>query len=767
VSFKGFGIAFAVFALLVSGVSASGLSLSPSFAQVDACICDTAQLQFAAANTGPISDNYLFSITGDFPWGIVAPATATIDAGQTLPVFSFFTPSCFSQVGVYSFTVKGQSSTESKTSAITLNITPCVSMQDLSPDKAMCYGEKKSFQLTLRNKSRTASKNYTLFVSGNGAAAVTAPAMVFVPSEGSATFAVDIDSMKLDIGNYDAQIRAVSIYSLTGQPTQDEASIDLPFTINDCQRIALTFPTIICNIVEKCDEKPQSFPMIVTNNGELQDTVTVHASNSTVSFAKTVFNLAAGASETTTVTIAKEALNTSTFTIFASSALGAAKARIIEIRSAPCYGVGITSAAAFACSDRGSVQPVIVTNDGLDAQFNFTVSGMPFAYLNETGAFIKHGESRTIGLVITPGIADGNYSPTLTAVSEYSQSENSTQLQLVRCYDVSVAASDDLVCQCEDKAFNVEVINTGYLNDSFRIGVSNAPQWLEFQNVSMEPIAGNTRKTLTPHVYTCDAAPGVYSVVFNAVSLSQNSSGKASLDITLKSKEECYPASVSLSQGEFVECESTLISVNVTNTGLLKSTYVLSVDGPKWISIQPDFLVLEKGETSEAYLVASPPLNEAGNTYNVTVKAVSTGVTSTQSMLLNIVGVGEKVPPRGVPLQMNASATLENGVLTVYAMPGAIVQIRSPSGEGSSYSVDARGVITANATQEGEWKVSVLKAGYEPKTFVFTVAPAVAPQTGLFAGALSGKNAIYLAILAIFAVSGAFVYYQFVIGKKR
>ncbi|MFA4946087.1 MAG: hypothetical protein WC607_00910 [Candidatus Micrarchaeia archaeon] len=755
-------VAFALIA--VFAVCASSLSLLPASVYSDACICDTDQVNFEAFNNGAAAEQFAFSITGDYPWGIIAPASANIDAGEAATVYSFLTPTCFSSVGVYHFTVKGQSATQSATSSITLNIQPCLSLEDLEPVKEMCFGEKKAYQLLLKNDSRTADKNYTLFVTGNGAAGVTVPTVVFVPSEGASIATLEIDSTRLAVGEYSATVRAVSIYALTGQPTEDEDTITIHFSIEDCQSLSLAFPTLEDERVDKCTETAVSFPMLVKNNGALTDSVALTASSTKVSFSQKTLSLAPGAQTTVTVALDKNTGN-STFTITASSGLGARTDSVLTVDSQPCYGVEINpEIPARVCSDRVSKHAVRIRNPGDAAYFNVSLSNVSFMYLNETRVHLDSGEEKVVYLVITPGIKDGNYTPNFYAESPYADGEASQLFELVRCYDVEILAEKDFVCQCQDKVFPIAVVNTGYFDDSFELGLSSGPEWLEFSNVSATEINGKSLKTLLPHVFTCDAEPGEYAAVFNALSLSRNSSDKVCLNITVHSKAECYTALLTAPSGEYVECASSVIPVTVKNMGLLRNTFALSVEGPKWASLRPEFVTLEPQEATTVYLVVSPPLNEAGTTHDVTVKALSTGVSSSVTVQVIVVGAGEKPSVETKPFTANVSYA--DGALVIESLPGALVHVESPSGENYTMLADASGVATLSAETEGKWLITVLKEGFAPVVMEYSLGGTGTPQTGWFTGVLSGKALIYLGILALFVASGAFVYQQFLAKRK-
>jgi len=587
------------------------------------------------------------------------------------------------------------------------------------------------------------------------------PTIVFVPSEGASTVQVQIDSTKLAIGDFEVQIRAVSIYALTGQPTEDEDTITLSFEIEDCQSLSLDFPTLESEQVDKCIEREESFPMVVTNNGALSDEVWLSSSSTKVSFAISSLELGPGVSEEVIVTLDESVGNTS-FTLVAESGLGASTSTVLSVESGPCYGVRITpQLPERVCTDRVSKHKVKIENLGDEAWFDLSLYNVSFMYLNQTRIHLNAGEEKAVYLVVTPGIKDGNYTPRFLAESTYSIGEASQEFELVRCYDVEVLTENDFVCQCQDKVFVAEVVNTGFLTDDFRIELSSAPEWLEFDNVSSTTIAGKSRKTLLPHVFTCDAEPGEYAVVFNVLSLSQNSTDKVCLNITVHSKAECYTARIDLSEGEFVECKSTLITVNVTNEGLLKNTFALSVDAPKWVSIQPDFITLEPKEKGQVFLVVSPPLNEAGNEYDVTVKALSTGLSSVATMKLKVVGAGETGSIESEPL--NVSVEYANNSIIVNSVEGAMVDLYSPSNESYSLVAGVDGIALLETGEQGIWIITVLKDGFEPAVIEYSLEGEALPHTGVF---VANQGVVYVLILAAFLVFGAFVYKQFFEAKK-
>ncbi|PIT85329.1 hypothetical protein COU36_03900 [Candidatus Micrarchaeota archaeon CG10_big_fil_rev_8_21_14_0_10_59_7] len=758
----------AVLVLFGSMLAASPLVLAPQDTSADACICDTELVVFTASNPGTTQDNYSFSIISTVPWGVVAPSLATIGGQGSLPLYAYLTPSCFATPGNYDFTLKGQSSDYTANAHVALHVTPCVTLQDVSTEsKTMCLGETHTYKVLLRNKSRTAGKNYTIILTGDAAPAATAPQKVYVPAVGETTFDIPFDSAKLSgTGTKTLNVRAVSIYEITGQPTNDEGSLSMQFITNNCQTLDFNFPNLNGNVIEKCAETPFSTPMVVTNAGPLSDTVTLYTNASSATLPRTL-ELASGGTQQTQLTIAA---NTGSFTLKVSavSKYGAVREKTLEVVSKTCFGVDVkVMLPNNTCSDTEHAFPVLVKNTGSAAGlFNLSVENMDFVALQPAQVFLNPGEEKEVKFLVSSSMNDGKYEPIISARSDMSYGENKTYLYLERCYGVRLTGENDWICQCSDKAFPFNVMNIGTQSDSYTLSRIDGPDWIQqdLLNGSVLNIEGNSRRTVNPVAFTCEADPLRYQFTFAVSSISRNVSDKLCVNITVYSKAVCYVARVAGPDTETIEeCTSTIIPVTIQNTGMLKNAYALDVEGPTWVNVTPDFVFLEKAGAQVVYLSASPPLNEAGNSYKIKIIATAKGVVSTKEITLNVVGQGEKASPTpklgAMPLDVSYAA----GNLVFKCADGALVSVKSPSNK-TSAATCVNGSATLGAGEYGVYSIAVTKQGYVPITTTYE-AKKPSSQSGMF---LASTTALWIAgaLLVALVAYGVYSVMQKRGGKK-
>ena len=729
---------------IVASVSAeSVISLVPGVTEVDACICDAQPVPFTAQVTE--SAHYSFVKSGDDYGAISMPIAPPVwDFPESVKDFSsFVTPSCFISVGNYNLKVTANGPSTDYFDLL-VHVTPCLSLEDLNPSKGLCFGQTKTYQIKLKNKSRTADKNYTIFLSGSAAPAVNAPVQVFVPSEGETITEFSLDSSVLDVGEHDLVIRAVAIYAVTGQPTEDEAELEMNFQINDCQNLVIDAP----DELDKCFEDSLSVPVKFTNNGPVKEELSLSTDSVKASFSQSSIELLPGVTKEVTLTLSKE-FAAESVALFADNSLGSRSKKIIGVNSKDCYSILVDGPInESACSDWRSTFKVTVTNEGEADKFTAKVK-MPFSQLSETGFALKASETKELELSVSPGLDDGEYQPVITVSSSKSTAEFTGTINFKRCYRVRLAAEPYFVCQCQDKAFPVDILNVGSHPDEYEVGLTSGPDWLLFDNASVK-VSGYSRVTVNPHVFTCAPEPGEYNAILNVISTTQNNSERSSkvcINFTMLSKADCYTALIEANDGEFVECKSSLIAFNVTNAGPVDNAFSLKVEGPKWVTVNPEVLSLKPHEVGQSYLVISPPLNTVGNEYEVMIRVISKGVATEKKIIVSVGAVGSKEES----LEWYAQIMHANGLLNVSGPGGAIALVLSPDGNVSQYVLEP-GFVLLQA-EPGEWLVSVEYAG-ETQTLSYTVEGAK-PQTGMFT---ASDGLLYAGVIILFAVLAVVAY---------
>lgn len=512
------------------------------------------------------------------------------------------------------------------------------------------------------------------------------------------------------------------------------------FDVNDCQNVIID----VDDELNKCLE--DSFTTIVsfTNNGPVKEELTLKTDSPQASLSSTTMELLPGVTKEISLTLTQK-FNEEFVKIIADSALGSRIQKTVNVKSVDCYSILIDGPInESACSDWRSTFVFKVTNDG-DADTFTAKTDMAFSQLSESSFELAHGETKELELQVAPGLENGEYEATLFVSSSKSKAKYTTTLNFERCYRVRLAAEPYTVCQCEDKAFPVDILNIGSKSDEYLVGLTSGPEWLLFDNQSVK-VSGNSRRTVNPRVFTCDAEPGEYNAILNVISTSQNvseRSNKVCLNFTMLSKADCYTAILDVNDGEFVECKSSLISFNITNSGPVTNSFALKVEGPKWVAINPEVLTLNAHERTQSYLVISPPLNTVGQEFDVVIRAVSKGLATEKKIKIRIGAVGSKPIPQEWGIQLEE----ENKTLRIIAPQGAIVSILSPDNNVTTIE-NIEGYLLFDA-EPGDWLISVEYAG-ETQTITYSVEN-IEPNnsTGLFSFASS--NLLYAGAIILLA----------------
>ncbi|GAG04956.1 unnamed protein product, partial [marine sediment metagenome] len=117
----------------------------------------------------------------------------------------------------------------------------------------------------------------------------------------------------------------------------------------------------------------------------------------------------------------------------------------------------------------------------------------------------------------------------------------------------------------------------------------------------------------------CDST-GVYDLTVSAYS--EDSGAVASVDLELNSLA-CYDFEILPEKNYYSICEAEelKIPVEVNNEGTADNTYIISVDGPRWATLERSEISLPAGTSITTNLVLFPEYNVFGD-YKIKVKAV-------------------------------------------------------------------------------------------------------------------------------------------------
>ena len=277
---------------------------------------------------------------------------------------------------------------------------------------------------------------------------------------------------------------------------------------------------------------------------------------------------------------------------------------------------------------------VRISNEGTRSD-TFTLS-TNYGELEETKLDIAAGDSRTTELTYTPEQIK-NRNIQVTASGE-STSTGSASLEVYNGQDISVSFDSESQNVCEAERFEkqVTVENTGEAEDTYSVSASRGE--ISENSVELEP--GETRRLeldFNSSDYTVgdsyDVNVDVQSDTFSQPSKSATSSFTV---------EDCYNLEMDVvpniqSAGEN---RSVLYEIHLENTGTARNEYRVTGEGPDWISIRPDVVNVQPGETEKSYIYAGIPYNQANGTEEITVHASGEMVERQETVSLKL---GEEV----------------------------------------------------------------------------------------------------------------------------
>jgi len=741
-------LAAALILINTSGfVSASTIALTPTSVEETTCICDTQITKFIASNPGDVEDNYVFSITGTENWGVIAPFNAILKPGDAVDVYSFITPSCFAIPGTYFFNVTGKSTTQETKSTITLRVNPCVKISAKNAPKTICVGEKTSFQIELRNSGKTTSKNYSILFDGDAApAATSSDKEVWVGAGESKTASVFIDSSRLNTGMHKLIVKAIALYPPTGQPTSDSDAVEINFETRVCQDLEIEveglpkpiqkpayasnagFDLLVPEAFDACVKQKNVARLKITNYGKTADVVTLSTNASQVTLEKTILPIPANSSVFVNAEFNPQQTERRDFVFKARSTLGIEKSVLLPVQASECAGLLLrVEGPKNYCSEHGSKDfKAIVKNVGKPTSLELQISNLPFAQLAEHHVTLDTGEEKTVGIEIPAYISPENYTLLVRAVSQNASASNFTRFEALDCFNVRLTASDSEICQCSDKAFPFNVINLGVRPDEYFIAVKQTPDWIQFNETQNFTIPPSSQKTLFPKATSCEAQPGVYHLVFSVKSRTDptNVWDRVCMNVTVRSREDCYRARVTLPDEEYVEPNAnTTITIHVLNNGLEENVYSLRLEAPEWVNFTPSFpgfLRIPKNGERSVELTASPPASEVGKTFIIKISAVSRGIASTSEMILRTVAVGEAQKKREAKkaVALPVDVAQENGFIVVRTLPEASVSFTS-GGETFETRTDFNGNARLEVNETSKWLIKLEKQGYSSTSVSF------------------------------------------------
>lgn len=273
---------------------------------------------------------------------------------------------------------------------------------------------------------------------------------------------------------------------------------------------------------------------------------------------------------------------------------------------------------------------VTVQNQGTKSD-NFVLS-TNYGNLEESELTVASGDSRSTTLIYTPQTLE-NRNIQVTSEGE-STSQASSSLEIYNGQEVSVEFSSSSQNVCENERFEkrVTIENTGEAADTYTVSASRGN--LSENEIELEP--GEMRRMDIEFDSSEYVVGDSYDVEITAQSetFSQPRTSSAS-SFTV---ENCWDLEMSVNPKveSAGENRSVLYEISLENTGTMQNEYHVSGEGPEWMSVRPDLVTVDSGNTEKSYIYAdnTPPIKEGS--YKITATADGENVQKEKTVTLNV-----------------------------------------------------------------------------------------------------------------------------------
>jgi uncharacterized membrane protein len=341
-----------------------------------------------------------------------------------------------------------------------------------------------------------------------------------------------------------------------------------------------------------------------------------------------------------------------------------------------CYDISLTTQVneLSVCSGNPASYVLNLRNDGQwEDTFDLAVSGEAGSWssLSRNSVSLAPGASEQVSVLVTPPRNNvGVYSLATAATSQSAGVvvAQSLTINSRSCYDFDMVSSENYVSFCDNSEAKVPVTitNSGSENNVYSLDLEGT-SWSVLDRDSLSVPAGASgtfNLILTPGFN--DVGTSVFNIAAEA------SEGDNSDSVTINANIlTCRDTSLDIESSSIELCSGTSETVDVmlTNAGQFQESYSLTVEGPSWVKLDRNSVVLNSGESSTLQLSLTPKTNVGLIYEDITVTARSQNVGNTQDSDL----IRVTVPVRAACY--NVDLKTEHSSVTVAYGEGALVPI--------------------------------------------------------------------------------------------
>ncbi|HII71658.1 TPA: hypothetical protein HA265_02795 [Candidatus Woesearchaeota archaeon] len=239
---------------------------------------------------------------------------------------------------------------------------------------------------------------------------------------------------------------------------------------------------------------------------------------------------------------------------------------------------------------------------------------------------MEPGEKQTVTVFINLNCGEyGERTFTLNALAQGTQilGQMDFDLNINKCYDYQILVGEEYsICQGVPNVIDYQVENLAEISNEYFLTLVG-PEWISSEDVSLPAWGGDTVNgeiLLMPPLE--DETTYGLDIELQAVRGEEYRTVHVSLI-----SEKCYDYEIYGEKLTGIQCKERTDSLTIQNIGGRRTTYWLDLEGPEWLTLRKDMVVLDGGQEAEILFDINAPCDtevaEFANTLYVTIDEVN------------------------------------------------------------------------------------------------------------------------------------------------
>jgi len=272
------------------------------------------------------------------------------------------------------------------------------------------------------------------------------------------------------------------------------------------------------------------------------------------------------------------------------------------------------------CEKGEKVLPVLITNkESYGNSYVLSLKGPDWTKLNINEVSLDGNKKGLVLIGLNPWEgAKGGYKLKFDAVTKLGKVKKSKEIDINvdKCYGLKIELEKEEDFVCEETSYDVKVENDGSLLEE--INLSTNLDWAKIK-INETLVLGGNKETISKLILKPKDISGVFDLEVRGSVVGQEVKAGDKIKLSVAPKEECYKVGIDAKKIVNYYTEE-YYNINVVNNGLKKAHDNVSLEGPSWADISPNFLELNPGQKGNLNLYVNPTEDVKADTYKLILK---------------------------------------------------------------------------------------------------------------------------------------------------